>query len=39
MKYDTYKEAEKEALSLLEGKRKHPGLKDREYCVFFVYGE
>ena len=39
MTFNTYKEAEKEALSLLEGKKKHPGLKNREYCIFFTYGE
>lgn len=39
MKFNTYKEAEKEALALLEGKKRHSGLKDREYCIFFAYGK
>lgn len=39
MKFKTFEEAKKEMLALFEGKKKHPGLKGYEYCVYYTYGE
>ena len=35
----TFEEAKKELMALLRGKKRHPGLAEIEYCIYYTYGE